>query len=150
MAVSQNVAIENPMQRVFYQWTANPVKVVVENTPCSKVVVTVDRGRLEGSGCDLKYYAEDTTINKVVMKIGIKTNGKIKWVANEISPVKRYQIFQPRMGCRINGDSIFKEWLYMKIIDDEYPAITFICEDFIIVGDGYDACHLTSPVFRTF
>ena len=76
---SQTVAVAATNTNVFYQWLDNPVIVVVENCPCKNIVVQTNKGTLTGSGCQYIYKAENDVFETTI-KVGVKSQGIIKWV----------------------------------------------------------------------
>ncbi|MGG9962618.1 GldM family protein [Ferruginibacter sp. SUN106] len=54
-AFTQQVAIGADKNNVFYAGIDNPLTITAENCPCKSLVVKVDNGKINGSGCKLAY-----------------------------------------------------------------------------------------------
>jgi hypothetical protein len=84
---SQQTSVELIKMNVAYIGVPNPMSIVVENTPCSKVVVKTSEGRIDGSDCHFTYYPEK--MGKSTIEVFVKADkGLVRKGVREIR-VKR-------------------------------------------------------------
>jgi hypothetical protein len=124
-ALCQTVALSMTQTRVLYQWVDNPLKVVVENTPCQNVIVKAKNGYIKGKGCEYIYTTNDTVFRDLI-RVGVKRAGKIKWISDESYIVKKYPDPTVFIGAHVSGDSIFKNELRAQI-GLTVPIFDFVC-----------------------
>ena len=81
---SQNVAVEVEKMNILWKFAPNPIKIVVQDVPCEKVVVKTKVGTLTHSSdkdsCHYFYWSKDCIAKQEQFTIGIKNDGKIKWI----------------------------------------------------------------------
>jgi len=99
----QTVVVSPTKMNVVYRWLENPIKIVVENTPCSKVVVKVNSGVLNGQGCEYTYLPNDTNFNIAIISVGIVDSGKTKWIYNTEFRIKNGPNPTPMLAGRLYG-----------------------------------------------
>ncbi|NVN96316.1 MAG: hypothetical protein HXX18_13660 [Bacteroidetes bacterium] len=82
MTYSQNVAIELEKMNVFYKSIANPIKVVVQNYPCEKLILKSKYGIISQADDSCHYFYRTDSCNAYNEKIyvGVELEDKVKWL----------------------------------------------------------------------
>lgn len=88
---SQRVAIANDKMNVFYKGVDNPLTIVVENVPCSKLIVNSECGDIKmiSDSCHYVFMADSTCQTETKIKVGINENGTANWIGSKFFRIKR-------------------------------------------------------------
>ena len=81
-ASSQKVAVELEKMNILYIGVDIPLKIVVENYPCNKIIVKATYGSIKPSldNCQFLYKIDSCNANIETIFVGIQIKGTIKWI----------------------------------------------------------------------
>ena len=103
-----SVSVSATLTRVLYQWIDNPLKVVVENNSCKSLIVKADKGQIKGSNCEYIYIASSDKIKQDIIKVGLKQNGKVRWISETIYRVIKLPDPIAYFANSLDGDTVPK------------------------------------------
>jgi hypothetical protein len=100
--LAQTVVVSTTQTNYLVEYIDNPVKIVVENYPCTQIVAKATYGKLEGDGCEYVY-----TIDKHVLRdtisVGVKKNDNITWISKNDFEMKSLDDPTVSLGGKIKG-----------------------------------------------
>lgn len=123
---AQKVAVTSKMTNFLYQWVDNPLRIVVENTPCNYIVVKAEQGHISGNNCDFIYTVSNDSIRYDYIKVGVKTKGDIKWISNDKYFVRKLPDPIAMFANRTNGDTLARNLIRAQF-GLSLPYFDFVC-----------------------
>lgn len=144
---SQQVAVQLSKMNILYEIVPNPIKVVVENYPCNKVIVGSKYGKINKVNDDQndgQYYYKTSQCDRHTdsIFIGILEKGSIKWVDTlNYRIISVLDAVEPNFQNRFNNSCIKKEYLLkiIKYAEDSIPGLE---------KRDYNELYLSAPLIN--
>jgi hypothetical protein len=128
LAIAQQTAIQSEMGNVLYVGVDNPVKIVMVEKPCAKVVAKATYGTLnrEDKSCNYIYRNDSCATTREIIIVGYKSGSDTIWadtmvfrVLRPLSPVpfvsgKIYGPIRPEQLLKIPSIGIFLKDLHIE------------------------------------
>ena len=80
IAFCQTVSVELEKMNVFYVGAENPIKVVIANYDCDKIIVKSSKGTVKKiNNCRYIYKIDSCSTFQVELYVGVRENNSITW-----------------------------------------------------------------------
>ena len=101
-SVGQHFSVSADKNNVLYIGVDNPLTITTEKIPCNQIVVSTDKGQINGIGCT--YIYRDFDPGFVNIKLSKKEDGKLSEIGQRGFRVKNIPNPIPKIGPSSGGD----------------------------------------------